>query len=76
MSQDRQSPEYEAAAEADERDQESADYYRCPECNAVRPDVVEGSTPGFTGAPIYFATYSCCGHQEVDTSADNGEAAR
>lgn len=34
-----------------------------------------GSNPGFTGAPIYWATLSC-GCQDVDASADNIEAVR
>jgi hypothetical protein len=48
----------------------------CPGCGAVNPDVEEHSSPGFTGAAIYWTDFACCGHQEVDASGDNLEAAR
>ena len=56
--------------------QSDPDYYECPDCGAQMPDVDEQSTPGFTGATIYFATYMCCGYQDVDTDNDNLEAVR
>lgn len=48
----------------------------CPGCGAVAPEIETGATPGFTGALIYWATFKCCGHQEVDASGDNLDAAR
>jgi len=48
----------------------------CPHCGAADPVVDVGTTAGFTGAAIYFATFTCCGHQEMDASGDNLEAVR
>lgn len=45
------------------------------ETHGLTTIVESGSSPGFTGAPIYFATLAC-GCQLVDTSADNADAAR
>lgn len=45
----------------------------CPEgCSGVEIED-EGSSVGFSGAPIYWTNYSC-GHQEVDATADVLEA--
>lgn len=47
----------------------------CPEgCSGVEIED-EGSSVGFTGATIYWVTYSC-GHQDVDDSSDNPSAVR
>lgn len=47
--------------------------HECPEgCTGVEI-TDEGSSVGFSGAPIYWTTYSC-GHQEVDATADVLEA--
>lgn len=49
---------------------------RCPGCGALQPEVEEGKSAGFTGAPIYWTTFKCCGYQETDASEDSLEAAR
>jgi hypothetical protein len=48
----------------------------CPHCGAKEPKIECGAAPGFTGAAITWATYCCCGEQEVDDSADCLEAVR
>lgn len=47
----------------------------CAECEDFQVVRDGGSTSGFTGAPIYWTDFGC-GHQEVDASADNLDAAR
>jgi hypothetical protein len=48
----------------------------CPRCHARNPRIECGKTPGFTGAPIYWATFQCCGYQDIDESRDALAAVR
>ena len=51
-------------------DDEFPELTECPEgCTGVEI-TDEGSSTGFSGAAIYWTTYSC-GHQDVDDTADN-----
>lgn len=43
---------------------------RCPFCGTEKPTVVEENGTGFTGAPIFWSTYSCCGKTDLDDSRD------
>lgn len=45
--------------------------HRCPKCGVIDGPVESGSSGGFTGAPIYWVNWKCCGHQESDHSADD-----
>jgi hypothetical protein len=47
----------------------------CPQGCGEQQVVEQGSNPGFTGAPIHWWRLAC-GHSDMDTSADNLEAAR
>jgi len=58
-----------------ELDPEWLGWETCPNGHGERAIVNGGTTPGFTGAPIYWTELDC-GCQVVDTSADNLGAAR
>lgn len=56
-------------------DEDDEDGVYCEACREYREVIERGSSEGFTGSPIHWATLSC-GHQEIDDSADSLESTR
>lgn len=56
-------------------DEDDEDGIYCEACREYREVIESGSSEGFTGSPIHWATLSC-GHQEIDDSADSLESTR
>jgi hypothetical protein len=48
----------------------------CPSCGVIGAATDYRTSPGFTGAALYWLTWSCCGYQELDAESDNLAAVR